>query len=215
MKRELDFVEDDRGPEWMGTPGGYPLDTCWNCGVRALPDERQVGLRAALDALDGALDADHPEGHGCDVCRAADDLRGLIEGTSLDPRWRAAIDHGASRHEPGPDGACRCGCPLAAQVPAQEERLREAADALVRAWRQPMSDYWLLHQDAMTALTLHIGPRVDALYRALTPEPSQPGEPETWRDADLIEAVKTGKQLGSMARQRLLELLDRGPDHAP
>ena len=37
-------------------------------------------VASALDALDGALDADHPEGHGCDVCRAADDLRAIIEG---------------------------------------------------------------------------------------------------------------------------------------
>lgn len=38
-----------------------------------------VEALVALDALDGALDPDHPEGHGCHVCRAADDLRQALE----------------------------------------------------------------------------------------------------------------------------------------
>lgn len=43
-------------------------------------DERLTKIGEALDYLDASLDADHPEGHECDVCRAADELREAVFG---------------------------------------------------------------------------------------------------------------------------------------
>jgi hypothetical protein len=42
-------------------------------------------IAEALDYLDAAMDATHPEGHGCDLCKAADELRAIVEGSPATP----------------------------------------------------------------------------------------------------------------------------------
>jgi hypothetical protein len=57
-----------------------------------------------------------------------------------------------------------------------------AAEAVVSAWREPMSNYWHAGTDGHSATIRHIGPRIDALQLALrdlaaaSPDPAQGGE---------------------------------------
>lgn len=42
-------------------------------------------LREAVDALNAAIDDTHPEGDGCDICRAADELDDIIAAIAVQP----------------------------------------------------------------------------------------------------------------------------------
>lgn len=81
-------------PPTVPEAGPQPVEGSRHAGgvivpVTQIPARRRLErfrqqVAAELDFLDGALDADHPEGHECDVCRAADNLRALVEEQSDD-----------------------------------------------------------------------------------------------------------------------------------
>jgi hypothetical protein len=55
-------------------------------GLLASQAARDELLGNALDALDGALDDSHPEGDGCQICRAADELRDILDASEKEIR---------------------------------------------------------------------------------------------------------------------------------
>jgi hypothetical protein len=83
-------------------------------------------------------------------------------------RWMIAEYH-PDAGDGSPSTAFRDPTPeeWAAARAVRAEGLREAAEAVVLAWEQPMREYWPLHLDAFSALNLHMKPPMDALRAAL------------------------------------------------
>jgi hypothetical protein len=90
------------------------------------------GLREALDVLDvidGIVDDTHPEGDGCPLCTALDDLRAALEGATERPLDGACNDPACAYRE-----EVRLGHLVTAEaLRAAERRATEAMSAIVVA----------------------------------------------------------------------------------